>query len=78
MAFSIVSGFQRWGKNEKHIGKKYCGAPFYFSPNLQPVTLIHSRAALIRWTKDNIYKPQFNLYEEFKGFVVVILYNINK
>ena len=57
----------------REILEKCLGARLYFSPNLanlQPVTALISTAGN--------HKPPFNLYGEFKGFVDVTLYTMNK
>ena len=85
MAFLMFSGYQKYGKNVKKMEKVFW-CSILFQPNLanlQPV------AALIgtvgkpsscgpQKTFTVNHKPQSNFYEEFKGFVEVTLYNINK
>ena len=87
MVFSMFSGYQKWGKNYKNIGKKCSGVSILFQPtlaNLQPVTVLISTARKPspggpQTTFTVNHKPQSNLYEKFKGFVEeVTLYNINK
>ena len=86
MAFSMFSGYQEYGKNYKNIGKKCSGVSILFQPNLanlQPVTALISTAGKPssggpQTTFTVNHKPQSNLYEKFKGFVEVTLYNINK
>ena len=74
------------GKNDKNIGNKCPGVSILLQPNLanlQPVTALISTAGEPsssgpQTTFTVNHKPQSNLYEKFKGFVEVILYNINK
>ena len=82
----MFSEYQKYGKNDKNIGKKCSGVSISFQPNLanlQPVTALISIAGEPasggpKTTFTVNRKPQSNLYEKFKGFVEVTLYNINK
>ena len=82
----MFSEYQKYGKNDEHIGKKCSGVSISFQPNLanlQPVTALISTAGEPasggpKTTFTVNHKPQSNLYEKFKGFVEVTLYNINK
>ena len=82
----MSSGYQKYGKNDKNIGKKCSGVSTLFQSNLanlQPVTALISTAGEPasggqKTTFTGNHKPQSNLYEKFKGFVEVTLYNLNK
>ena len=79
-------GYQKSGQNYKNIGKKCSGISILFQPNLanlQPVTALITTAGKPssggpQTTFTVNHKPQSNLYEKFKGFVEVTLYNIKK
>ena len=63
------------------LASRYCFSPTW--PVLQPVSTLISTAGKPssggpQTTFTVNHKPQSNLYEEFKGFVEVTLYNINK
>ena len=70
----------------KNFGIKCSGVSILFQPNLadlQPVTALISTAGKPssggpQTTFTVNHKPQSNLYEKFKRFVEVTLYNINK
>ena len=86
MAFSMFSGYQKEGRNENNIRKKVFWCSILFQPNLanlQPVAALTSTVGKpsscgSQATFTVNHKPQSNFYEEFKGFVEVNLYNINK
>ena len=63
------------------LASRYHSSPTW--PILQPVTALISTAGEPasggpKTTFTVNHKPQSNLYEKFKGFVEVTLYNINK
>ena len=82
----MFSEYQKYGKKDKNIGKKCSGVSISFQPilaNLQPVTALISTTGEPasggpKTTFTVNHKPQSNLYEKFKGFVEVTLYNINE
>ena len=82
----MFSEYQKYGKNDENIGKKCSGVSISFQPNLanlQPVTALISTTGEPasggpQTTFTVNHKPQSNLYEKFKRFVEVTLYNINK
>ena len=81
----MFSGYQKYGKTEK-IWKKVLWCSILFQPNLanlQPVAALISTVGKPpscgpQTTFTVNHRTQSIFYEEFKGFVEVTLYNINK
>ena len=81
----MFSGYQKEGQNEKKSEKVFL-CSILFQPklaNLQPVAALISTVGKPSSCGPQAsfivnHKPQSEFYEEFKGFVEVTLYNINK